>query len=77
MLVYNLVTAGISKASCSNATVGTLLHVTLGLAILLPLEEEDVTISLEILGVGSNEFLVLIGAEVDRKFPRGSSEALG
>jgi hypothetical protein len=52
MLVYTLVTAGISKASYSNATVRTPLHVTLGLAILLPLEEVDVTVSLEILGGG-------------------------
>jgi hypothetical protein len=50
--LYTLVTSGISKASCSDATTGTVLQVALDLAILWPLEEVDLTISLESLGCG-------------------------
>jgi hypothetical protein len=52
MFLYTLVTSGISKASCSDASKGTVLQVALGLAILWPLEELELTISLESLGCG-------------------------
>jgi hypothetical protein len=52
MFLYTLVTSGISEASCSDATKGTVLQVALDLAILWPLEEVDVTISLESLASG-------------------------